>query len=408
MRNDALTPDAIAFSGRAPWTRAWLVHLATDHFHLLPIGAIIALVWVNTAAESYFRFSDALSFVVNEIGMAAFFALITQEIVEAAMPGAPLHSWRRWGMPIFLAAGGALGAASVYLIGVSAQRDPALTQAWPIACAIDIAAAYYVLKMVLPRGGALPFILLLAIATDAFGLVLVALRHQVVTTHTGGTALMLAALGLAGIMRRMNVRAFWPYLVICGTLSWLAFYREGLHPALALVPIVPFLPHERRSLDLFSDPPDDDATHHFEHEWNSFVQVILFLFALVNAGVIMQGYGTGTWALLAAALIGRPLGMLAAVVFAIWAGLSLPPRVGWRELVVVALATSSGFTFALFFATGMLPVGLALAQVKLGALASVVGALFAFAAAWLLRVGRFGPGRHEHRETAAGPGDGVV
>ena len=48
---------------------------------------------------------------------------------------------------------------------------------------------------------------------------------------------------------------------------------SGLHPAFALVPIVPFLPHEPRRLDLFADPPDDDATHHFEHEWHPLVQV---------------------------------------------------------------------------------------------------------------------------------------
>jgi NhaA family Na+:H+ antiporter len=356
-------------------------------------------VWANIAADSYFRFSGALSFAVNEIGMAVVLGLITQEIVEAAMPGGALHSWRRWGMPIFLAAGGAVGAVSVYFLVVAAGHEPELFEGWPIASAIDIAAAYYVLKVILPRGDALPFILLLAIATDAFGLAVVALWHQGVPTQTGGAALMIAALGTAGLMRWMKVRVFWPYLTICGTLSWLAFYIESVHPALALVPIVPFLPHERRGVDLFADPPDDDATHHFEHEWNHAMQVILFLFVLVNAGMVVQGYGSGTWALLAAAVIGRPLGILTAVVLAVAAGFSLPSRIGWRELLVIALATSTGFTFALFFATGVLPVGPALAQLKLGALATVSGALLSLAAAWLLRVGRFG-GRRRARRTA--------
>ncbi len=77
---------------------------------------------------------------------------------------------------------------------------------------------------------------------------------------------------------------------------------DGLHPALALVPIVPFLPHEPRRRDLVRRPPDDDAVHHAEHEWNGVVQVVLFLFGLVNAGVILRGYDTGTWAVLTAAL----------------------------------------------------------------------------------------------------------
>jgi NhaA family Na+:H+ antiporter len=204
---------------------------------------------------------------------------------------------------------------------------------------------------------------------------------------------MIAALGLAALMRRYRVRSFWLYLTLPGTLSWLAFYSEGLHPALALIPVVPFLPHEPRGLNVFADPRDDDAVHHFEHEWNELVQGILFMFGLVNAGVLLQGYDTGTWAVLAAALVGRPIGMLLAVAAAVGLGMHLPRRIGWRELAVIALATSSGFTFALFFATGLLPAGAVMAQIKFGALATAVGAIATFGVARLLEVGRFAP-RH--------------
>jgi hypothetical protein len=47
--------------------------------------------------------------------MALFFALITQEIVEALMPGGALHSWRRWSVALAGAVGGFVGAAGVYL-----------------------------------------------------------------------------------------------------------------------------------------------------------------------------------------------------------------------------------------------------------------------------------------------------
>src|SRR5262249_35644267 len=142
-------------------------------------------------------------------------------------------------------------------------------------------------------------------------------------------------------------------------------------------------------LSLFADPPDDDATHHAEREWNVFVQPVLFLFGLVNAGVIIRGYGTGTWALVAAELVGRPAGILAAIAIATGAGLHLPARVGWREAVVIALATSSGFTFALFFASGILPIGPVLAEIKIGVLSTVAAAGLTVSAAWALRVGRF-------------------
>jgi subfamily B ATP-binding cassette protein MsbA len=58
-------------------------------------------------------------------------------------------------------------------------------------------------------------------------------------------------------------------------------------------------------------------------------------------------------------------------------------------LFVVALAASPGLAFGLFFATGVFPIGPLLAQTKIGAIATAAGALLAFGAAALLRVGRF-------------------
>ena len=368
----------------------WLTRHLLDRFLLLPIGAVIALVWANSAPESYFTFAQALSFPINEIGMAFFFALATQEIVEAVMPGGALHTWRRWGLPVVAAIGGIVGSVGVYLAYVTFQYEAVLITAWPIASAIDIAAAYYLLKSIMPRSAALPFALIVGIATDAFGIFVVAPRYPALSIHSSGALLLLVAIALAGALRAIGVRSFWPYLSICGTVSWWAFFRAGLHPAFALVPIVPFLPHEPRRLDLFADPPDDDATHHFEHEWNAFVQGILFLFGLVNAGVLLRGFDTGSVAMIAAALVGRPLGILAAVGAAVLAGLHLPRHFGWRQLVVVALATSSGFTIALFFATGVVAIGPVRAQVTIGALATGAGLLLALGAARLLRVGRFG------------------
>ena len=87
-----------------------------------------------------------------------------------------------------------------------------------------------------------------------------------------------------------------------------------------------------------------------------------------------------------------------AVAVGLAAGLHLPPRVAWRDLVVPAIATSSGFTLAVFFAVGILPPGPALAEIKIGALSIVVIAVLAsFAAAAWLGVGRFA---HHRRHPA--------
>jgi NhaA family Na+:H+ antiporter len=230
----------------------------------------------------------------------------------------------------------------------------------------------------------------------------IAVRHAFVDVRPGGSALMIAALALGFLFRRRKVHAFWPYLAICGPLSWTALYLDGFHPALALVPIVPFLPHAPRNLDVFADAAQarQDSVRRFEHASLYPVQAVLFLFGLVNAGVLLSGYGTGTWALLAAAAIGKPTGILAAAALALLLGLHLPPRLHWRDLIVIALATSGGFTFGLFFATAVFPVGPILAELKIGTVATGIGVPLAFAAARLLHVGRFG--RHAHHARPAG------
>jgi NhaA family Na+:H+ antiporter len=376
-----------------------LFHFTIDHFLLLPIGGLVAIVWANTGPESYFTSAHNFAFVVNEVGMALFFALVAQEVVEEVIPGGALHTWRRWTLPVVAAVGGIVGSALVYLAYVRWQYELVLSSGWPVAGAIDLAFAYFIVKAIFRRHAAIPFLLLLAIAADAIGMLLIASRHPYVEMRPGGTALMAAALGLAFVLRRRKVRTFWPFLLACGPLSWWALYIDGLHPALALVPVVPFLPHAPRSLEVFTDAPHSrhDSPRHFEHVWQYPIQAVLFLFGLVNAGVLLNGYDTGTWALLAAALVGKPLGILAAVGLALTFGLHLPTRFHWRDLVVVALATSGVFTFGLFFATAVFPMGPVLTQLKMGAVLSGVGVPLAFAAARLLHTGRFD--QHTRRHT---------
>jgi hypothetical protein len=58
-----------------------------------------------------------------------------------------------------------------------------------------------------------------------------------------------------------------------------------------------------------------------------------------------------------------------------------------RDLVVAALATTSGFTFALFLGSVAIPLGAVSQQVTLGALATAAGALLTIGLARALGVG---------------------
>lgn len=360
---------------------------------MVAIGAALAMAWVVVDAESYFRVAHALSFGVNDIGMAFFFALVTKEVVEATVPGGALHTWRRLLLPVVGAVGGVIGSALVYGLYLHMGDEwSVLQRGWLVAGASDISLGYFVARFVGRKNPAIPFLLLLGISINTLSLVIVEISHPFADVHSGGALLVTGGIAASFFLRRRRIQSFWPYLLLGGTLSWAGFYVSGFHPALALVPIIPFLPHATRDPGLFVETPPGfrNALSRFEYAWKYPVEAALFFFGLVNGGVLLQGSGTGTWSVLVAALVGKPVGILVAILLAIKAGLDLPARVDGRDLIVVALLASVGFTYSLFLATATLPTGPVLDEVKLGALLTFTGALLAVGAARALGVGRFG------------------
>jgi Na+:H+ antiporter, NhaA family len=364
-----------------------------DYLIALPIGCAAALVWANTLPDSYFQFAHANAFFVNDVGIAFFLGLITKEVVEATLPDGALHPWRRAALPVAAAVGGVVASIASYLAFVVYVGEHMLVGGWVASSAIDIPASYVVARLIFGRHPAVPFLLLLAISADAIGLAYVAVAQPAGDAHPIiGLGLMAVAIGAAAALRRLGTRNFWLYLIGPGTLSWSALYLAGVYPALALLPIVPFLPHGLRDRGLLVEPAPHahDTLTQFERWWRFPVEGVLLLFGLVNAGVPFHGLEPGMWAIPRSALI-RPIGILAATGMAILAGLHLPRHVGWRELIVVACTASIGLVFALLIATAVMPTGPVLLEMKMGALATVAGAGLAFLTARLLRVGRFGP-----------------
>jgi Na+:H+ antiporter, NhaA family len=360
---------------------------------LLPIGVITALVWANVAPHSYVPLADRAHFIVNDVGMTLFFALAAKEIVEATAPHGALHPLSKAATPVMAAIGGMVVPAAIYLSLVRAMELPQLQRGWAIPTATDIAFSFLVARWLFGRNHpAVPFLLLLAIADDAFGLVVLALFYPAdVVRPLVFVAILPVALALCWMFRRMRVMDFWPYIAVGGSVSWVAFFNGGLHPALALVPIVPFVPHAARDEGMFEESrvPGRDPLARFEHTVRVPTEVVLFLFGLVNGGVAMRQIGDGTLIVVAALVVGKPLGIAAATLVGSAVGARGPSALTPRDVVVIGCAAGIGFTVALFFTTAAFPNGDLLDQTKMGALFSLSAVPIAALAAMMLRVGRF-------------------
>jgi NhaA family Na+:H+ antiporter len=376
-------------------TSSTLVRFILDNSLLLLAGTAAAVVWANLDWDSYDAVAHPLHFWVNDVGMVFFFALAAKEVFEATLPGGPLASLRRALSPLAAAVGGMVAPALIYMALAMTRGPSDLARGWAIPCATDIAFSAMVARLVFPVSHpAIPFLLLLAIADDALGLVILAVFYPsgpLSPFWLGG--LMSVAL-LAGFwLRRRRIRSFWPYLIVPGALSWAALYLGGFHPALALVPVVPFMPHGSVDVGLFDrrEEHGTDTLNRFEHWWATPVQFVLLLFGFANAGVPFERIGPGTYYVLAGLLLGKPIGILLFSNIARVAGAPLPHGLRLVDLVVVGVAASIGFTVALFFATAAFPDGTSLAETKMGALLSLAAAPIAIVVARIIGTSAFHP-----------------
>lgn len=371
--------------------RPGVLKFILDNSLLLVAGTVIALVWANLNYEAYEHFAHSVHFVVNDIGMVFFFALATKEVVEATLPGGPLSSPRQAAVPIIAAVGGMAVPAGLYVASVFAVNDMEVLRGWAIPCATDIAFSYMVARVAFPSGHpAIPFLLLLAIADDAMGLMILAVFYPSGPLAFDQLGLWMAgAIALAWWMRKQRIGNFWLYLIGPGVMSWIGLYVGGLHPALALVPIVPFMPHAKDDLGMFAEQEDvrHDTMNEFEHWWKAPVQVVLFSFGLVNAGVPLSSVGEVTWMVLGSLVLGKPLGIVGFALLAGLLGFTRAEGLGIRAMIVLGVTAGIGFTVALFFTTAAFPItSIHLDEAKMGALLSFLAAPLALLLAKVLGV----------------------
>lgn len=402
----------------------------TEYSLLLIIGAITALIWANVDASSYHHFVEfviwdhapighyhhghrtlTLHYLVNDILMAFFFAIAAKEVWEAVILKNGSLRGRKAATPLFATAGGMFGPIAVYL-GLAAMMGSttydAVANGWAIPTATDIAFSYLVGRLVFGAGHpAVRFLLLLAIADDAVGLIILAVFYPSGDLAPEWLLFSLAAAIAVYVLanwlpRRLDrhkqnrpvsswVRKtlkFWPYL-LASCCSWYGFMMSGLHPALGLLPIVATIPHADRAFGIFSEAETHltDLLNQIEHALKTPVEIILFFFGLLNAGVEFSAIGDATWLVLAGLIVGKPIGIL----FFGWLA-AVPLRLGIPEgmriidLVVIGFVAAIGFTVSLFVASVAFEAGPVQDAAKMGALFSFGAAVISLVSGRLLRV----------------------
>ena len=273
-----------------------LISTAQDLSLPLLVGVAAALGWANLHHESYEAFIHAspfgehgplsVHFIVNDLFMVLFFGIAAKEITESALPGGSLNPMRKAMNPLIATIGGIAGPVAAFFIALIACWNmglfgegieySAVRRGWGVPTATDIALAWLVSRAVFGAGHpAVNFLLLLAVVDDAIGLGIIAIFYGDPAHPAAPQWLLVSGLGMAaaGTLRMLKVQKWAPYIFIGGPLAWIGLIKANLHPALALVCIVPFLPGPKRDTGLFvqdDEPgvPDDDHSplHNYEHD----------------------------------------------------------------------------------------------------------------------------------------------
>lgn len=425
--------------------RVW--NFISNYSILLLVGAALALVWANLDPHGYHHFVEyplwfnswigvdiqswtaaygeaalqhevgdvekvvTFHYLVNDILMALFFAIAAKEVWEAVILKNGSLRGRKAASPLIATAGGMLGPVVVYLglaMLLGSDTFDAVSRGWAVPTATDIAFSYLVGRVVFGAGHpAVRFLLLLAIADDAGGLIILAIFYPTAELAPLWLVLSFGVAALVFVVFNVLPRRFdrgnqarpnstwvrkrfgpWPY-VIAGVVSWFGFAQSGIHPALGLLPVVPAIPHADRAFGIFSQAERylTDLLNVMEHTLKHPVEIVLFLFGLANAGVEFSAIGAPTWLVVSGLLVGKPVGIfLFGWIAARPLGLGLPAGMRVADLVVVGFVAAIGFTVALFVAAVAFEPGPVQDAAKMGALFSFAAAAISIVVGRLFRV----------------------
>ena len=383
-----------------------------------------------------------LHFLVNDVLMNFHFAIAAEEITESFLPGSILFPPTKAAVnPLGATLAGVVFPAVVFFIlcylfeagGAFDDVDYSVEdviRGWAIPTATDIPPAWSAALLAFGRGHpAIKYLLLLSVVDDVIGIGLIAAFYPDPDNpfQPAWTLLVFLAMFVAWLMRQLPVMDWRPYVFVAGPIAWYGMLRSRLHPALALVFIVPFMPsklstrmretlptvlHGGLGLDneanvgLIGGSSTAAATQKvrrqshlhqnrlhlspadrlkiplfaFEHSIKGYVDFFIVpLFVLCTAGVSVTVAGPFTAIIYLSSTIGKTLGIGGVGWLLARHGFPPPPGMTTGSLFLAGYLASVGLTVAIFMCGAAFPHAGVEAQIqaeaKLGVLVVFVNAI---------------------------------
>jgi NhaA family Na+:H+ antiporter len=392
---------------------------------ILLVCTIIALLWANVIDLHGYEhlwetelaiqlgdgnFSLTLHQWINDGLMALFFLGVGLEIKREVLVG-ELSSLRQAALPIMAAIGGMLLPALVFS---ALNAGEAGADGWGVPVPTDIAFTLGILALL---GSRVPltlkiFVTALAIADDIGAVLLIALFYTE-SIHVDGLLVAGVFLAVIFLFNTFNIERALLYVPLAVGV-WFGIHESGIHATVAgilvalLVPAYPRIDPEQfmeesldnletlgetkithRSiltndeqieamLDLHEDLRDlEPALTRIEHNLHPYVAfLVLPLFALSNAGVVLEGDVLGTLleplslGVILGLVVGKQVGITLFTWLAVRLGIAdLPEDVGWMEVYGVSWLAGVGFTMSLFITELAFTDGALITESKIGILA---------------------------------------
>jgi len=350
------------------------VSVETSSGIALVAAAAAALLWANLAPGSYVDTwgSDlgplTLRGWINDALMALFFFVVGLEIKREVVEG-ELRDRRHATLPAVAALGGMVVPALVYAAWTAGGQG---ANGWGVPMATDIAFALGVLALLgsRVRPEAKLFLLALAIVDDIGAILVIAVFYS--SDVSVGWLLAAAAVCAAVVVGRRFGVEHPAWFLVPGIALWICVHESGVHATIAGVALAFLLP---------TGPGREDGPverlEHGLHPLTSFV--IVPLFALANAGVLLDGErvlrafeSPVTLGVVTGLVLGKMIGITLFALLALRLRIArLPPGLDGAQIAAVSIVAGIGFTVSLFVAE-LAFRGSTLAEAKIGILVASV------------------------------------